>query len=265
MPRDRSLGRTPRKQLDAGGRKKKKVNKKERILYLPNLDESVTSKSSKAAYLINNYHNVRIVDLRTSVWRIFLTSNECLTFASIVILSILLWYSDFFYLPGLLMFPSSFFLWREWPKLVSRTWYKLMTTCLQITRQEMFDFNPTIVVGSSFGGAVSVFFLLDNLQHSVKPLVLLAPIHAELNRQMVFDWHGSRQLPEKANIIIAHGDRDKRVKLSDSQKLEAGAPKRCKLYVIKNEGNRLNSLIGKGPVESNVSLVDLIEEAVAKR
>jgi|TARA_B110000090_G_scaffold57256_1_gene65310 predicted alpha/beta hydrolase family esterase len=268
MPRDRSLGRTPRKESSSTN-KFKKINKRERVLYLPALDESTTS--AKAAYLADNYYNLRIVDYQASMWNpmtkhcfwaLLCTTNECLTFATVFLLSILLWLSDYMLLSGFMTFIASFFLWREWPKLTSKTWYKVLTACLQTTRQEMFDFNPTVVVGSSFGGAVSVFCLLDDLQHTVKPVVLLAPMHAELNRQMVFDWHGSRKLPEQTKMIIAHGDKDATVQLSDSQKLAASDPKRCTLHVIPDERHRLKSLVGKGFVESTVSLMDLIDEAV---
>lgn len=265
MPRDRSLGRSPRNKIRSSDTKK---NTRERILFLPSLNTSLKCKT--AVYLCQKYHSVRSVNLQSSnflkencFYRRLLTTSECLYFAGIVSVALLLWCNGYYYVPGFLLFPSSFFIWREWPKLVSKTWYTVMTNCIETTRDEIDDFNPTVVVGQGFGGGVAVFCLLE--KHYVKPTVLLAPMHAELNRQMVFDWHGPRRLPDKAKLVLAHGTKDTVVDIKDSQTL-AQDRKRCRFHEIKNENHRLQSLVGgnqRTGVTSELSLVDLIAEVVA--
>ena len=295
MPRkDRSLGRSPSRRKwqekntttsapkDEVASKKNnmsvKKNMKERVLFLPALDGSV--KGACASYLRQHFHYVHIVNLKSSMYNVLhencyikrlFTSTECISYLIVLCFSLLLWSWGYSYVPGFILFPSSFFLWRDWPHIVSRTWYQMVTTCIHTAQEDINDFRPTVVAGARFGGAVAIFCLLE--KRYVKPTVLLAPMHGFLNRAMVFDWHGGRTLPDNAKLVIAHGTKDARVKLEDSQKL-AQDKTRCKLHVIENENHRLRSLVGqynKGnsnatlKVESTLSLVALIEEAIAMR
>ncbi len=274
MPRDRSLGRSrrsPRRQATSSDSSPSTIkNLKDKVLFLPSFNES--PKGTTVAYLQEKYRHVQVVNLNASMYnvmhehcylKVLLQSIECITYMSVLLLSSFwIYYFDSYYIPGFVTFPASFFIWREWPNLQSKVWYQMVTKCIELTRNEIAAFKPTVVVGAGYGGAIAVFCLLEN--HYIKPTVLLAPMHAELNRLMVFDWHGSRKLPLNAKIVIAHGTKDMQVHINDSKNL-AKDKKRCELHVLKNENHRMRTLVGKGKVATSndeLRLSDLIDRVL---
>jgi ribA/ribD-fused uncharacterized protein len=109
-------------------------------------------------------------------------------------------------------------------------------------------FRPDVVVGSSFGGAVTVALLARGVWRG--PTVLLAPAAAKLGVD--------NRLPGEVTATVVHGVDDDIVPLADSRALVAGtAPARVTLREVP-DGHRLQTLVESG------SLAALVRETHAR-
>ncbi len=98
------------------------------------------------------------------------------------------------------------------------------------------DFQPDVVIGSSFGGAIAVALLARGLWRG--PTLLLAQAAEKLGI--------TAPLPEGVVVTIVHGTRDDVVPLEDSRKLaRTGTPGLVTLIEVDDE-HRLQSLVDSG-------------------
>ena len=134
--------------------------------------------------------------------------------------------------------------WRVPPwKLGRHAILSSMRACLNAQR-DAFD-QSTVVVGSSWGGAVTLLGMSEGWWTG--PTVLLAPAYAKAAR--VFGMPESmeparlyrRIRPYASNIHIFHGEDDEVVPLADS--LDLAAAVGCGLTIVKQGDHRLNQTL----------------------
>jgi len=108
--------------------------------------------------------------------------------------------------------------------------------CVRQIGSAIAEFQPEVVVGSSFGGAVAVALLQRGLWHG--PTLLLAQAAAELGVAL--------RLPEDALVWIVHGTRDELVPIASSLVLaRSGSPERVRLLEV-NDDHRLSATVASG-------------------
>jgi predicted esterase len=101
---------------------------------------------------------------------------------------------------------------------------------------------PDVLVGSSFGGAVTLALLQRGIFSG--PSVLLAPAYRH--------FHVEERIPDRLRVLIVHGRKDTVVPVEDSRALsKTGTPGRVELVEVDDEhrlptlleGDRLASLV----------------------
>jgi hypothetical protein len=108
--------------------------------------------------------------------------------------------------------------------------------CVRRIAQAIEEFQPELVVGSSFGGAVAVALLQRGQWRG--PTLLLAPAPAALGVEL---W-----LPEQVPVWIVHGTRDDVVPIASSLMLaRAGSPGQVRLVEV-NDDHRLSATVANG-------------------
>jgi predicted esterase len=108
---------------------------------------------------------------------------------------------------------------------------------------------PDVVVGSSFGGAITVALLDQGAWRG--PTVLLAPAAARLDVP--------NRLPEGVAVTVVHGDRDDIIPIDDSRALaRTGTAALVRLIEVADD-HRLKSLLDTG------SLAEIVREAYQRR
>lgn len=108
--------------------------------------------------------------------------------------------------------------------------------CIAQQAAEIARFQPDVVVGSSYGGAVAVALLGRGLWRG--PTLLLAPAAEKLGIANV--------LPEGVAVMVAHGTRDEIIPLEDSRALTATGTAALVQLVEVEDGHRLQSLVDSG-------------------
>jgi pimeloyl-ACP methyl ester carboxylesterase len=113
-----------------------------------------------------------------------------------------------------------------------------VAAALPTAREALRAHAPPLVVGSSFGGAVTVALLQEGVIRV--PVVLLAPAVRRLGVPNL--------LPEGTRAVILHGENDDLVPLEDSRALAATGGAGVSLRVIAGPDgdHRLNALLADG-------------------
>jgi len=98
--------------------------------------------------------------------------------------------------------------------------------CVEVQASSLKDFDPDVLVGSSFGGAVAVALLQRGLWRG--PTLLLA--QAALRRGQ------PPELPDRVPILLVHGLQDSLIDPLDSRTLaRAGAPEWVELLEVEDD------------------------------
>jgi pimeloyl-ACP methyl ester carboxylesterase len=119
--------------------------------------------------------------------------------------------------------------------------------CVRQQAEEIRTFQPDVVIGSSFGGAVVLALLAQG--HWTGPTLLLA--------QAAVKMDPDARLPEGLPVLLVHGTRDAVVPVEHSRRLaKTGSPGRVRLLEV-DDTHRLVGL-----VETD-RLADLVREARA--
>jgi alpha/beta superfamily hydrolase len=120
--------------------------------------------------------------------------------------------------------------------------------CVALQAREVAAFQPDVVVGSSFGGAV-VVALLDGATWR-GPTLLLAPAQRH--------YPVAERLSEQTAVDIVHGTRDEVVDIEGSRALaRTGTPALVRLLEVDDE-HRLQSLVVSG------RLAELVRDVYAR-
>jgi predicted esterase len=111
--------------------------------------------------------------------------------------------------------------------------------CARLQAERIAAFQPDVLVGSSFGGAVAVALLQQGVWRG--PTVLLAPAVRHFAIEPV--------LPGGVAVTIVHGKADDVVDIETSRVLAgSGAPGRVRLLEV-DDGHRLESLLADDTLE----------------
>jgi fermentation-respiration switch protein FrsA (DUF1100 family) len=112
-----------------------------------------------------------------------------------------------------------------------------LDTALPVARDFLKAEAPSVIVGSSFGGAVLLRLIQEGLWRG--PSIFLAQAGGNFGVELV--------LPPGLRAILIHGDQDEIVALADSEALAASS-KTAKLVVIQ-DGHRLGSIRESGVLQ----------------
>ncbi|RAL20077.1 hypothetical protein DL240_18780 [Lujinxingia litoralis] len=114
--------------------------------------------------------------------------------------------------------------------------------CVEVQREAIARFEPDVVLGSSWGGAITLELMLRG--HWQGPAVLLAPAFHKVHRAMGLDPVGRLAGLEPGSTLIFHDPSDDTVPLEDSQALseQLGLP----LHAVDAGGHRLMGLVEDG-------------------
>ena len=108
---------------------------------------------------------------------------------------------------------------------------EVFDTCYTIAQQELADFSPDIVIGSSFGGGILLQLVRDGVWQG--PSLFLA--------QAGVMYSISQSLPEGVKAILIHGTQDTIVPYMDSQLL-ADSSSSSRL-ILTNDSHALENLL----------------------
>lgn len=233
-----------------------------RVLFMHGIESSPGGR--KATYLKKHFKNVLAVDMHTSIWKLNkknsvlrnLLLQRDVQFIFAALLAVLTFYvvTDHTLSTTIAVLLWCAYSWRRRERVIGRAIYATLSNGVARQRNAILKFKPDVVVGASFGGAVAMFCILEDLYHG--PVVLLAPAHRIVNRYARWDWTGKRTLPRDVKFVIAHGKKDRIIPIKDSRIL-AGQSSNCTLYEIEDQ-HRLRSLLRRS---ANPSLEDLVLEA----
>ncbi len=121
--------------------------------------------------------------------------------------------------------------------------------CVELHERVLGEFQPQVLVGSSFGGAVAVALLHRGSWKG--PTLLLAPA--------VFHYPVPRHLPPGVPVWIVHGRNDTVVRIEDSRQLaNTGSPELVRLIEV-DDDHALNRTVQQS------ELVRLVRELAAGR
>lgn len=110
----------------------------------------------------------------------------------------------------------------------------MLEAALVRAREALHAVQPSLVVGSSFGGAVALSLLAE--RRYAGPTVLLAPASQLGSTRLA--------LPPGARVVVLHGEHDDTVPLAHSRELVAGTD--AELRVIAGGDHRLNVVLDDG-------------------
>lgn len=121
-------------------------------------------------------------------------------------------------------------------------------SAVEVQADQIAQFRPDVVVGSSFGGAVLLKLLERGSWRG--PSVLLAPAHRHYGVE--------ERLPPDVPVILVHGTRDDIVSIAGSRALaKTGTPGLVRLVEVDDE-HRLQTLVESG------RLAELVREIAGK-
>ena len=119
--------------------------------------------------------------------------------------------------------------------------------CVRVQSEELRSFEPEVLVGSSFGGAVAVTLLQRRLWAG--PTLLLAPA--------AFHYDPQARLPEGVRVWLVHGIGDTLVDPDESRRLAStGTPELVRLLEV-DDDHPLSDTTKSG------RLVEIVRELVA--
>ncbi len=126
---------------------------------------------------------------------------------------------------------------------------KDFASCVKLQAAEIDAFDPHVLIGSSFGGAVAVELLHRGAW--VGPTLLLA--------QAAFRIGAQTTLPENVVVWVVHGTSDEVVDVDDSRKLaRTGSPGLVRLIEV-DDDHSLHALVADG------RLVELVRAIARER
>jgi hypothetical protein len=110
-------------------------------------------------------------------------------------------------------------------------------SCVGVHAGTLARFEPDLLIGSSFGGAVAVALLQRKLWRG--PTLLLA--------QAALHYNPDARLPEGARVILVHARQDDVVPIEQSRALAASAPPNSSVELIEcDDDHALTRLVASG-------------------
>lgn len=126
-----------------------------------------------------------------------------------------------------------------------------LAPCLEVARAALREHRPRVLLGSSFGGAVTV--ALAQSEPLEIPLVLFAPATVLLGVR--------NELPEGLSATVWHAVGDAIVPFAHSEELASRCGPRVHLVPIPGDEHPLNALLADGTVERELLRLGLAARA----
>jgi predicted esterase len=121
-------------------------------------------------------------------------------------------------------------------------------SCVALHAGTLRRFQPDVLVGSSFGGAVAVTLLERGLYRG--PTLLLA--------QAAVKYRPSARLPAEVRVVLVHAAQDEVVPFEGSRLLAATGSPGCIELIACDDNHALSRLVERG------ELVQLVERTVRR-
>ncbi|KAI9032346.1 hypothetical protein DFJ74DRAFT_654151 [Hyaloraphidium curvatum] len=107
--------------------------------------------------------------------------------------------------------------------------------CIEMQRRAVAEFKPSVIVGSSFGGAIAVDLIVEGTWKG--PTLLLACAHGMLGRAMANLAPGGAPyqvptLPAGVPVLMVHATKDPVVPFADSLDLLANAEDKASVRLL---------------------------------
>lgn len=137
---------------------------------------------------------------------------------------------------------------------------RVLERSVDVQRRNLEQTKPDVVLGSSFGGAVSLELLRRGFWRGTT--VLLCPAHERVTERGWQRRHpGFAGLPDDvvANVLVVHGTNDETVPIEHSRRLVAGT--RARLITVDDD----HRLSGSATAENLASWVALARSASTSR
>lgn len=125
----------------------------------------------------------------------------------------------------------------------------MVDDALAVARAAIAEHDPALIVGSSFGGAITVRLLREGAFRG--PVVLIAPAAHKIT--------GDDALPDGTRAVILHGDLDDTVLHEDSVALAKTGGPGVELRTVVGGDHRLNVILEDG------RLAAAIDQLLAER
>lgn len=129
--------------------------------------------------------------------------------------------------------------------------------CVEVQRRALATFKPDVLLGSSWGGAITLELMLRG--HWRGPAVLLAPAFHAAHRRMGLDASARLEGFDGASrTLIFHDPTDDTVPLADSERLSAQTG--TELRAVSAGGHRLMGLLTDGQLAGALKQVGELEQ-----
>lgn len=115
---------------------------------------------------------------------------------------------------------------------------EVLDPLLAVARDALLEGTPDVIVGSSFGGGLTMELSRRELFQG--PLVLLAPAGAKL--------FGVETLQHPSRVAVVHGRRDEVVPVADSVRLAADSTGDTALFLV-DDAHRLRDAVDQGVLD----------------
>ncbi len=119
---------------------------------------------------------------------------------------------------------------------------RMVDDALAVARAAIAEHQPELLVGSSFGGAITVRLLREGAFRG--PVVLIAPAAHKIT--------GDDALPDGTRAVILHGDLDDVVPYADSVALAKTGGPSVELRTVAGGDHRLNVILEDGRLAAAV-------------
>ena len=246
-----------------------------KVLYIHGLESRPGG--SKDLYLQQHFREVHTPDMEMSVYQLSRRQSVIrnifrlalfrmwLAFC-LLVAAIFYWYSPLFTLAASLVAIVTFLLLKN--TLGQQALAKSITQSVELQKSAIQSFQPDIVVGSSWGGAIALICVGQGFYQG--PLLLIAPALEKVLRKVhpadYENWHPQDKISSEQvkQMLTIHGDQDDVVPLEHSKMLEENLGIPLKIYL--GGDHRLNGSVidneeGQG---KSLELKNLLVELVRK-
>jgi hypothetical protein len=242
------------------------LQKQLKVIFLHGLHGHGSEKSSndaKAKYLANHFNtltpNLKISNMKFEPNSIFVNIYHANKFPCglfvFTILMLLYYLFNIFvsYFNILFVIYLIFLLKRLFYMIRSRATQKTLDVAIEIAKSNINSFNPDVIVGFGFGGAVLYHLIKNNIWN--KPSIMIAPTQGIIERYIngQSDYYQNPAFYVlKSKVIVIHSKNDQKVPFIDSENLIKYSD--AQLIEI-NDTYKMNSLIDKNLLKDYVSNV----------
>jgi len=126
-------------------------------------------------------------------------------------------------------------------KIFNDTVRDVIETCILLQANAIKEFQPDVVVGSSYGGGIATFCVMRGIWNG--PTILLAPAGIWISRLCQLVQDSEIRIPQDHWVHIVHGSKDTTIPLEHSQLLMKNSANNMNLKLsVVDDDHRLNKV-----------------------